>query len=147
MINNGVLKLDNQVCFPLYAASRLVTRMYQPLLEKLDLTYPQYLILLVLWENDGLTVKRIGERLHLESNTLTPLLKRMEAKSILIRKRSEKDERKVVISLTESGSTMKEKALCIPGELIKQLPESYSQEKLEQIRESIKELIKIMQKK
>ena len=76
-----VLKLENQLCFPLYASSRLVTRMYQPLLEKLDITYPQYLIMLVLWENDTITIKEIGRKLLLETNTLTPLLKRMEKKN------------------------------------------------------------------
>jgi MarR family transcriptional regulator, organic hydroperoxide resistance regulator len=141
MEKDDMMKLENQVCFPLYAASRLVTRMYQPLLEKLDITYPQYLILLVLWEKDAIPVKEIGEKLLLETNTLTPLLKRMEAKGILSRVRSEEDERKVVITLTESGKVMKEEALCIPGELLNGMPESYSVEKLIQLREDLKELI------
>jgi len=138
------LKLENQVCFPLYAASRLVIRMYQPLLEKLDLTYPQYLILLVLWENDKVTVKQIGEKLLLETNTLTPLLKRMEAKGIIHRKRSEEDERKVFVTLTDSGRNIKDEALCIPGELIRSVPGSYSVEKVERLREDLKELISLI---
>ena len=141
---DDILKLDNQVCFPLYAASRLVIRMYQPLLEKLDITYPQYLILLVLWENDKVLVNEIGKKLLLETNTLTPLLKRMEAKGILRRKRSSEDERKVFITLTDSGRNMKDEALCIPGELIKGIPGSYSIEKLEQLREDLKELIMLL---
>lgn len=144
MSQDDILKLENQVCFPLYAASRLVTRMYQPLLEALDITYPQYLILLVLWEEDHQPVKVIGEKLLLESNTLTPLLKRMESKGILRRKRSDADERIVLINLTDSGRAMKEEALCIPGELVKEMPDNFSAEKLVQLREDLKALILLM---
>ena len=97
------LKLENQICFPLYAASRLVTREYQPHLDKLGITYPQYLVLMVLWENNGLTVNDISEKLILNTNTLTPLLKRMEKQQLLSRRRDVADERKVLISLTEKG--------------------------------------------
>nr|WP_157501486.1 MarR family transcriptional regulator [Echinicola vietnamensis] len=113
------LRLENQLCFPLYAASRLMIKAYQPHLSKLDLTYPQYLVLLVLWENDHLTVSQISHALMLESNTLTPLLKRLEEKNILKRERDREDERKVFVSLTEKGQTMREKAVCIPTEIMK----------------------------
>lgn len=141
MEKDAILKLDNQVCFPLYAASRLVTRMYQPLLEKLEITYPQYLILLVLWERDAIPVKEIGEKLLLDSNTVTPLLKRMEIKGILSRDRSNEDERKVIIRLTDYGTSIKKNALCIPGELVKGMSQSYSLEKIVQLRKDLKELL------
>ncbi|MDA3811047.1 MAG: MarR family transcriptional regulator [Spirochaetaceae bacterium] len=143
---NEVLKLENQLCFPLYASSRLVTRMYQPLLEKLDITYTQYLILLVLWEKNGLTIKEIGGKLLLETNTLTPLLKRMENKGILIRERSKADERKVYIHLTELGISKKKEALCIPGELFQNISKSFPIEKVIQLREDLNELISLLTK-
>lgn len=115
------LKLSNQVCFPVYAASRLITREYQPHLEKLGITYPQYLVLMVLWEQDGITVNDIAEKLILNTNTVTPLLKRMEVMGIITRQRSEKDERKVLISLTEKGQKMREEAAAIPLQLVDEL--------------------------
>lgn len=115
------LKLDNQICFPLYATSRLVINAYRPLLEKLKLTYPQYLVMLVLWEESGVTVKYISEKLLLDTNTVTPLLKRMEKDGLLSRKRSEKDERSVLIELTEKGRGMQEQAAEIPIKIIEQL--------------------------
>ena len=108
------LKLENQICFPLYVASRLLTRAYQPLLDDLGITYPQYLVLLLLWEKENLYVNEIGQLLFLDTNTLTPLLKRMEKNGLILRKRSEKDERKVTVGLTEEGKELKEKALCVP---------------------------------
>ena len=111
------LLLDNQVCFLLYGASNAVIRNYRPLLEKLDLTYPQYLVMMVLWEADGVSVKDIGARLHLNSGTLTPLLKRLAAKGFLERKRSEQDERARVLKLTEVGIALKTRALAIPSEM------------------------------
>lgn len=111
------LKLDNQLCFPLYAASRLATKCYQPMLNELDLTYPQYLVLLVLWETDQVSLGTIAERLQLQSNTLTPLLKRMQEMALITRNRSQKDERSVVIALTEKGKSLKEKAISIPEQL------------------------------
>ena len=95
------LKLSNQLCFPVYAASRLITREYQPFLDKLGITYPQYLVLLVLWETDGVPVSDISAKLILNTNTLTPLLKRMESMDIISRKRSEVDETKVIINLKQ----------------------------------------------
>jgi DNA-binding MarR family transcriptional regulator len=111
------LQLDNQVCFPLYALSRQITALYRPLLETLDLTYPQYLVLLLLWENDGVTVSDIGERLLLDSGTLTPLLKRMEQKGLVSRRRNPADERQVTIQLTESGRALQEQARAVPTSL------------------------------
>ncbi|MDC5852900.1 MarR family winged helix-turn-helix transcriptional regulator [Vibrio europaeus] len=111
------LLLENQVCFPLYSASNAVIRTYRPLLDSLDLTYSQYLVMMVLWESDGISVKDIGARLHLDSGTLTPLLKRLEAKGFVVRGRSELDERVRVLKLSEEGRALKAKALAIPAEM------------------------------
>lgn len=111
------LKLSNQLCFPLYALSKEVIRRYTPFLEVLDLTYPQYLVMLVLWEQDSQSVGAIGERLCLDSGTLTPLLKRLQNKGLVERKRSPQDERSVVISLTQAGQALKSKALHIPSQV------------------------------
>ncbi|MBK5195211.1 MAG: MarR family transcriptional regulator [Proteiniphilum sp.] len=118
------LKLSNQICFPIYAASRLITREYQPHLEKLGITYPQYLVLMVLWEEDGITVNDIAGKLILNTNTVTPLLKRMEAMGVITRKRSDKDERKVLINLTGKGKAMREQAADIPLQLMGALQNS-----------------------
>lgn len=115
------LKLENQICFPLYVSSRLLTRAYQPLLAQLGITYPQYLVMLVLWEKDAVTVSNISEKLYLNSNTLTPLLKRMEKMDLITRKRSELDERQVFIALTDKGNKMKKQAQCIPELLINKI--------------------------
>ncbi|ASZ12945.1 MarR family transcriptional regulator [Chitinophaga pendula] len=115
------LKFENQVCFPLYAASRTVTAAYRPLLEKLGLTYPQYLVLLLLWETKALTVKQLGEKLWLDSGTLTPLLKRMEKKGLIRRERSKADERVVDILLTDAGVQLRRKAAKVPGQLLDEL--------------------------
>ncbi|MBL3655196.1 MarR family winged helix-turn-helix transcriptional regulator [Fulvivirga sediminis] len=113
--------LENQICFKMHAISRLLTSHYRPLLDKLDITYPQYLVMLVLWEEEALSVKELGEQLYLDSGTLTPLLKRMESKGILERKRSEVDERSLIVRLTDSGMNMKVEAECIPDEIVKSL--------------------------
>ena len=115
------LKLENQVCFPIYAASRLITRAYQPLLEKLELTYPQYLVLMILWETDRISVNKITEKLILNTNTVTPLLKRMEVQGLIHRERSTNDERRVTISLTSKGAELKQQAADVPAELVKKL--------------------------
>lgn len=112
---NPALLLDNQLCFALYSTSLAMTKLYKPLLDELGLTYPQYLVMLVLWEQDGITVSALGERLFLDSGTLTPLLKRMEAADLLVRIRSKEDERRVHISLTEGGRQLKEQAARIPA--------------------------------
>jgi len=111
------LHLDRQVCFPLYAISRLLTRFYQPLLEPLGLTYPQYIVLMILWEDAPCTVSHIGERAQLGSNTLTPLLKRMQGQGLIRRKRSAQDERVVDIDLTPAGIALRDQCACIPTEL------------------------------
>jgi len=115
------LKLENQLCFPLYAASRLVTKCYQPVLDTLGITYPQYLVLMVLWENDAVNLSLLSEKLMLQSNTLTPLLKRMQETGLVARVRSLKDERSIVISLTEKGIALKEKAPALRAQLGEQL--------------------------
>ena len=107
------LRLEEQLCFALYAASRAVTQTYQPYLAPLGLTYPQYLVMLVLWEKDGVTVKAIGEQLQLDSGTLTPLLKRLEAAGYLHRRRSSADERQVLIQLSQSGQALRTQALAM----------------------------------
>jgi len=117
------LKLANQLCFPVYAASRLITREYQPFLDKLSLTYPQYLVLMILWEEDGLPVNDIAKKLILNTNTITPLLKRMEKEGIIRRKRSGEDERKVMVQLTEKGRALQEEAARIPEQLAARLAE------------------------
>lgn len=112
------LKLENQLCFPVYAASRPITREYQPHLDKLGITYPQYLVLIVLWEYGPLTVNEISVKLILNTNTLTPLLKRMMNQGIITRQRSEEDERKVIVELTEKGIKMEHQAAAIPEKLV-----------------------------
>ncbi|MET3924483.1 DNA-binding MarR family transcriptional regulator [Devosia sp. 2618] len=108
------LKLDSMLCFAVYAAGHAFTRFYKPRLDALGLTYPQYLAFLVLWEADGLTVKALGEKLFLDSGTITPLIKRLEARSLVRRQRDEQDERLVRIFLTEEGQAMRAKALAVP---------------------------------
>jgi DNA-binding MarR family transcriptional regulator len=113
-----VLRLDNQLCFAVYAAAHAFNATYKPLLEPLGLTYPQYLVMLVLWQEDGVTVSGVGARLGLDSGTLTPLLKRLEAARLLTRVRDAADERQVRITLTVAGRTLKQKAKGIPQELL-----------------------------
>jgi len=108
------LKLDHQLCFALYSASLAMTKFYKPLLDPLGLTYPQYLVMLVLWEGDGITVSQLGERLALDSGTLTPLLKRLEASDLLRRLRDAADERRVLLQLTPTGRALKTKAHAVP---------------------------------
>ena len=111
------LRLDNQLCFPLYAASREIIRLYRPHLEALDLTYTQYITMMVLWEAQEISVKQLGKRLYLDSGTLTPLLKSLEAKGYVTRTRSEADERVVLVRLTPAGTALQEKALAVPEEM------------------------------
>ena len=113
--NDAALRLDNQLCFALYSTSLAMTKLYKPLLEELQLTYPQYLVMMVLWEQDGLSVSALGERLYLDSGTLTPLLKRMEQAALLSRQRSAADERRVEVSLTPKGRALKLQAARIPA--------------------------------
>ena len=111
------LKLDTQLCFALYSASLAMTRLYRDLLAELDLTYPQYLVMLVLWEQDGVRVSDIGDRLHLDSATLTPLLKRLEQAGLVSRTRSTDDERSVIVALTDEGRALKGRARSVPGKV------------------------------
>ena len=112
--SDAMLELDNQLCFALYSASLAMTKVYKPLLDALGLTYPQYLAMLVLWERDGLMVSELGERLYLDSGTLTPLLKRLEASGFITRIRAVEDERRVHITLTAAGRKLKTGAAKIP---------------------------------
>ena len=121
MKNFESLQLKNQVCFPLYALSKEITKLYRPLLENLDMTYPQYLVMMVLWEKDGLTVSEVGQKLLLDSGTLTPLLKRLENKSYISRKRKKEDERVVELFLTDEGAKLQEKACSIPEEMVEKI--------------------------
>lgn len=142
------LYLDKQICFPLYAASRLTIQFYEPFLKELNLTYPQYLVLLVLWENDQQTVNEIGNRLLLESNTLTPLLKRMVEKNLLTKGRSSADERKVIVSLTKEGQTLKKQALSIPDKISESLiTEEVSPEEVGQFISTLKKLVVVLDEK
>lgn len=127
-----LLKLSNQLCFPLYALSRKITSHYLPLLDKIGLTYPQYLVMLVLWEENGISVKELGQRLMLDSGTLSPLLKKMEDRQVLKRQRSKEDERVVLISLTEDGIKLREHATEIPEAVKCSLQLTYQE--LEQMR-------------
>lgn len=116
------LKLENQLCFPLYACAREVIKKYTPLLKDLDLTYTQYIAMMVLWEKKSVSVKELGRLLFLDSGTLTPVLKSLEAKGLVHRSRSTEDERVLIVQLTESGEAMKENAVCIPEKLCGCMP-------------------------
>lgn len=111
------IKLDNQLCFPLYACAKEVVRLYRKPLDALGLTYTQYLVMMLLWENGGMTEGEIGKRLHLDSGTLAPLLKRLEKQGLINRSRLESNERKLLITLTKEGERLKEKAMSVPEEM------------------------------
>lgn len=108
------LKLENQLCFPLYAAAKEITRKYKPFLDELNLTYTQYICMMVMWEHKTLNVKSLGEYLYLDSGTLTPLLKKLEEKEFIARKRNNNDERNLVITVTDKGMDLRDKALSVP---------------------------------
>ncbi len=112
--NYDALRLENQLCFPLYACARETIKLYKPYLDELDLTYTQYIAMMVLWERNSVTVKELGAALHLDSGTLTPLLKKMEAKGLLTRRRSTDDERSLIVTLTDEGRAMEDRALEVP---------------------------------
>lgn len=117
-MNDEALKLDNQLCFALYACSREITKLYKPVLDKLGITYTQYISLLVLWEKDDITVKDMGIKLHLDSGTLTPLLKKLECMELVNRTRDTVDERKVYVKLTKKGIDLKQMAIDIPNKIL-----------------------------
>ncbi|RDI63555.1 MarR family winged helix-turn-helix transcriptional regulator [Nocardia pseudobrasiliensis] len=133
-----ILALDQQVCFPLYAAQRAMTAVYREKLEALGLTYPQYLVMLVLWERDGRGVGELCAELALDSGTLSPLLKRLEAAGLLERSRSVADERRVEIRLTEDGVALRERATCIPAEMLSAT--GLSLEELTALRETLRRM-------
>ena len=108
------LRLDNQLCFPLYACAKEIVRRYKPFLDEIDLTYTQYIVMMVLWEEREINVKELGSRLYLDSGTLTPLLKRLEQKGLITRQRDDKDERVLIVSITKEGDELKDKAVEIP---------------------------------
>jgi len=115
--NFDALKIENQLCFPLYACSREVIKQYKPFLDKLDLTYTQYIAMMALWEKREMTVKELGDVLYLDSGTLTPLLKKLEAKGYVTRTRSRKDERNLIVAVTSLGDRLKEEAINMPREI------------------------------
>ncbi|RAM64793.1 MarR family transcriptional regulator [Herbaspirillum rubrisubalbicans] len=128
------LLLDNQLCFAMYSASLAMTKAYKKILAPLEITYPQYLVMLVLWERDEVTVSELGSRLFLDSGTLTPLLKRMESMGLLHRKRDAGDERRVVVSLSDAGRRLRQQARTVPQQMSCMLPA------LEQVRQLVGEL-------
>jgi len=135
------LLLDRQVCFTLYAATNLLNRLYGPVLGALGLTYPQYLVMLVLWEEEPQTVGALGAHLYLDSGTLTPLLKRMEASGLVTRTRDPGDERRVLIGLTEQGKALREKAAHVPETISK----GYKPERVDELRKSVRNLVSILE--
>ncbi|KZX01810.1 MarR family transcriptional regulator [Pseudoalteromonas luteoviolacea] len=138
------LNLDKQLCFSLYAASRQVTRLYQPLLKRHDLTYPQYIVLLILWQTDGVMVKDIGHQSQLKSNTLTPLLKRLEQNGLVSRKRAKEDERQCYVFLTDKGKALEKECACIPMEMMGQT--DMSLDKLMQLKSLLDEFLQLQEK-
>lgn len=144
MENQDSPKLENQLCFPLYVIAKEITGLYRPFLEELDITYSQYLVMMVLWENEGLSVNQIGEKLYLDSGTLTPLLKRLEAKHYIRRIRKKEDERLVQVFLTEEGNFLQKKACAIPGKMKEKL--NLSPEDFLELRETVTKLLSKLEK-
>ncbi len=142
--NMDLLLLDNQLCFALYVASKELIKKYKTLLKEFDLTYTCYIAMLALWEKDNIKVKELGERLYLDSGTLTPLLKKLEKQDYIVRERSSEDERIVYIKLSERGISMKEHALKVPEELVCNL--NMELEDIASLREDIQKFINTMQK-
>jgi len=142
MNNDSALKLDNQLCFAVYACARELTKLYHPLLKGLGITYTQYITLLALWEEDHVSVKKLGQRLYLDSGTLTPLLKKLESMGLLTRLRDRQDERSVIIALTDKGVQLKEQALDIPDKLFCSagVPPSEAIELRERITEMLRKI-------
>lgn len=141
------MKLDNQLCFRFYTISRLITRVYQPFLDKLGLTYIQYIVMLALWETDEVPISTLVKRLGLNTNTLTPLLKRMEEAGLILRTRSKVDERSVIISLTDKGSKLYDEAQNIPREIQNSLAEEQlSEEDYLALRDQLDRLITLLDK-
>ena len=138
-------QLGNQLCFPLYVIAKEITGLYRPLLEELDITYPQYLVMMVLWEHQRLTVNQIGEKLFLDSGTITPMLKRLEAKSYIVRQRKIEDERVVEISLTDEGERLQDKACLIPEKMNARL--DLSETDVQELKQAVSKLLDKINKK
>jgi DNA-binding MarR family transcriptional regulator len=144
MQDQSQLLLQNQLCFPIYATSRMITRLYQPFLDAIGLTYPQYLVMLVLWEKDIQKISDIGERLFLNTNTLTPLLRKIEKKGLVTKTRQESDERTVHISLTTTGTELRKKASDIPEKLA--IASNIPVQELESIRSTMWKMLNLLEK-
>jgi len=136
------LKLDNQICFPLYACSKEIIRRYRPMLDELDLTYTQYIAMMVLWEKGSSSVTDLGDKLYLDSGTLTPVLKSLESKGYVTRERSKEDERSVVISLTDAGRELREKAVTIPSRMGSCIP--IRSEEAKQLYDTLYEILGLL---
>lgn len=144
-MKEGKLLLSNQICFPVYSVSRLLTKAYKPHLEELGITYPQYLVLMVLWENDKVSVNQITEKLLLNTNTMSPLLKRMEKMDLVNRARSQEDERIVIIALTDKGRELKTKALPIPDRLFDEIvTDKIEIDDMLKLKDTLCDLIKVL---
>ena len=144
-MDSSQLQLSNQICFPIYSTSKLITKAYKPYLDQFGLTYPQYLVLLVLWEQDKISIHQITNKLLLDTNTLSPLLKRMEKMEILQRTRAKEDQRTVIIELTAKGRQLKTEALPIPEKLLGTLlSEEITLDKVIQLKDTLDELVKVL---
>lgn len=143
MKNCECIKLENQICFSLYAASREVIKLYKSILDKHNLTYTQYLAMLVLWEEEKMTVKDIGKRLHLDSGTLTPLLKKLESMGLITRHRDVNDDRVVIIELTEAGLKLKNEILDVPGEVFCKL--NISNDEAKELKRNLDNLLQSLE--
>ena len=144
MENYHPLKLENQVCFPLYVIAKEIIGLYRPFLDELQITYSQYLVMMVLWEKDGLTVNQVGEKLYLDSGTLTPLLKKLEIKGFVIRKRKKEDERVVEVFLADQGRTLQQKACEIPAKMQEKL--NLTTEDLLELKGTVEKILNKIQK-
>ncbi|WP_454858881.1 MarR family winged helix-turn-helix transcriptional regulator [Rhizobium binxianense] len=144
-IDDDPLQLDHQVCFPLYAATNMLQRLYRPVLAPLGLTYSQYLVMLVLWQNDPVSVGDLGERLYLDTGTLTPLLKRMEQAGFVTRRRDPEDERRVLVTLTSHGKSLRDAALDVPRTLEAQL--EFDSDSLAELRASVQAMVRVLARK
>lgn len=144
MNKDNCIKLDNQICFSLYAASREIIKLYKPVIDKYNLTYTQYITMLVLWEEEKSTVKGIGKRLHLDSGTLTPLLKKLESMGLITRYRDSKDDRVVIAELTKEGKELKEEIIDVPEQVFCKV--NMSIEKANELKANLDELLNVLKK-
>ena len=144
MDEKNPLKLEGQLCFPLYACSKEIIKLYKPYLDELDLTYTQYITMMVMWEHNSITAHELGEKLYLDSGTLTPMLKKLESKGLIERARSKVDERNLDITITEKGKNLREKAVTVPTRLSKCLPLDESKALL--LYRTLNELLDLLKK-